>query len=177
MSHWLVGHTTLLAEGAVKAVLMYLVALVGLRTVHRRTMSQWTAIDFAAAVAIGAVMGRTAIASGQSFVLGAVALVAFLLAHTVVIFLRFNPVMAKFTDRRVRVLVAHGRPRRRQLLICGITENDFMSQLRESGIGDVRELRYVLYETKGELTLVREDGSAGDPPIVAGGLQDAAGFS
>lgn len=177
MSGWLVGHATLLAEGAAKAGLMYFVALVGLRIAHRRTISQWTAIDFAAAVAIGAVMGRTAIASGQSFALGAVALVTFLVAHTVAIFLRFHPWLAKMTDHRVRVLVAHGRVRRRQLLVCGLTENDLFSQLRQNGIGDVRELRYVLYETKGELTLVREDRAPGDPPIVSGGLRDAAGYA
>lgn len=177
MAGWLVGHATLLAQGAAKAALMYLVAMVGLRAAHRRTVSQWTAIDFAAAVAIGAVMGRTAVASGQSFALGAVALVTFLVVHTVAVFLRFNPIFAKVTDHRVRVLVAHGRVRRRQLIICGITENDLLSQLRQGGIGDVRELRYALYETKGELTLVREDRSPGDPPTVKGGLQDAAGFA
>ena len=44
---------------AAKAVLMYLAALVGLRLTYRRTLAQWTAIDFAAAVANGAIVGRT----------------------------------------------------------------------------------------------------------------------
>jgi hypothetical protein len=47
---------------------MYGVAVVGLRIAHRRTLSQWTAIDFAAAVAIGTVMGRTAVADLQRHV-------------------------------------------------------------------------------------------------------------
>ena len=177
MSGWLVGHATLLAEGAAKAALMYGVALLGLRFAHRRTLAQWTAIDFAAAVAIGAVMGRTAIASGQSFALGAVALVTFLAVHTFAIFLRFSSVMAKLSDHRVRVLVSHGQVRRRQLYICGITENDLLSRLRNDGVRDVSELRYVLYETKGELTLVREDRSPGEAPLVKSGLEDAAGFA
>ena len=42
---------------AAKAVLMYLAALVGLRLTYRRTLAQWTAIDFAAAVANGAIVG------------------------------------------------------------------------------------------------------------------------
>ena len=38
-----------------KAAVMYGIALVGLRVAHRRTLSQWTTIDFAAAVAMGAI--------------------------------------------------------------------------------------------------------------------------
>lgn len=176
MPSWLVGQSTLLGEAAVKAALIYFVAMLALRAAHRRTVSQWTAIDFAAAVAIGAVMGRTAVASGQSLAIGAVALVTFLTAHTFAIILRFHPLAAKLTDHRVRVLISHGQVRRRQLLICGITENDLLSQLRHAGYGDVRELRYALYETKGELTLVPEDHAPGEAPIIASGLRDAAEF-
>jgi hypothetical protein len=50
------------AAAAAKAIGMYAVALAGLRLAPRRTPSQWTAIDVAAAVALGAVIGRTAIA-------------------------------------------------------------------------------------------------------------------
>lgn len=177
MPGWLVGpHPNLLGEVAAKAALMYVVALLGLRFAHRRTLSQWTAIDFAAAVAIGAVMGRTAVATGQAFLIGAVALVTFLVAHAVATFGRYQRAFGKLVDHRVRVLVEHGRLRRRQLVICGLTENDLNSRLRQAGIGDLAEMRYVLYETKGELTLVRESGSGADPDLVASGLRDAAGY-
>jgi uncharacterized membrane protein YcaP (DUF421 family) len=56
MPEWLVGQAELVGVIG-KALLMYGTAVVGLRVAHRRTLSQWTAIDFAAAVAIGAVMG------------------------------------------------------------------------------------------------------------------------
>src|SRR3954447_8582394 len=84
MPTWLVGQADTLVGVAGKAVLMYGTAVVGLRIAHRRTLSQWTAIDFAAAVTIGAVMGRTAVAEGQSFLVGAVAPATFLAAHAVV---------------------------------------------------------------------------------------------
>ena len=62
MPTWLLGQVDELVGVAGKALLIYGTAVVGLRIAHRRTLSQWTAIDFAAAVAIGAVMGRTAVA-------------------------------------------------------------------------------------------------------------------
>ena len=127
MPSWLTGGWTELGEVAAKAALMYLVALLGLRVAHRRTLAQWTAIDFAAAVAIGAILGRTAVATGQSFLIGAAALLTILAAHNVVTYARFEPRAARLVDHRVRVPVDHGQVRRDQLRICGLTEADLVN--------------------------------------------------
>src|SRR3982750_2841273 len=108
MPAWLSGQTGELVGVFGKASLMYVTAVVGLRVAHRRTLSQWTAIDFAAAVAIGAVMGRTAVAEGQSFLVAAVALVTFLVAHALVTVGRGARWFERAVDHRVRVLVDHG---------------------------------------------------------------------
>jgi hypothetical protein len=55
----LVGETGGLGWVAVKAVLMFAVAIIGLRLGERRTIAQLGAFDFAVAVAIGAIIGRT----------------------------------------------------------------------------------------------------------------------
>src|SRR3954471_23833547 len=177
MPAWLSGQTDELIGVVGKAALMYTTAVLGLRVAHRRTLAQWTAIDFAAAVAIGAVVGRTAIASGQSYLVGATALVTLLAAHAAVTVGRTHRWFAKLVDHRVRVLVDHGSLRRDQLRRCGLTDNDVLAKLRQQGVRSLDELRYVLYETKGELTIVREDGSPVDPQLVSRGLEDAAGFS
>ncbi len=67
---WLTSSPSALAIVAAKAALMYVTALLGLRLGERRTLAQWTIIDFAAAVAMGAIVGRTAVASTQSYATG-----------------------------------------------------------------------------------------------------------
>ena len=177
MPQWLVDGWTPPAVAAAKAVAMYAIALVGLRVAHRRTLSQWTAIDFAAAVALGAIIGRTAIAEGQSVAVGAAALVTILIAHYLVAVGRFHPRIARLVDHRVRVLVDHGRVRHDQLRRCGLTEDEVIAQLRQHGVANVAELRYVLYETKGELTIVREHGdNEPDPDLVQAGLRNATAY-
>lgn len=170
---WFSGHAGDVWAVAAKAALIYLVAVLGLRVAQRRTLSQWTAIDFAASVAVGAIIGRTALASNQSFVYGAVALVTLLICHSIAMFARFSRPLAKIVDHRVRVIVENGELRRGQLRICGLTDNDVVSKLRQSGVEDLADVRYVLYETKGELTIVRKDEHG---PLVASGLRDAAGY-
>ena len=172
MSGWLTGPLGPLAAVAAKAALMYATALLGLRLAHRRTLAQWTAIDFAAAVAVGAIVGRTAIARDQSYLEGAVALGTILLAHALATYARFGRWPGKLVDHRVRVLVEHGRIRPDQLRICGVTRHDLVAQLRQRGVFDLSAVRYVLYEAKGDLTVVAE-GPAADGPLVREGL-DAA---
>src|SRR5260370_27956533 len=80
----LIGGASGLGWVAVKAVLLFTVAVIGLRLGERRTLAQLSAFDFAVAVAIGAIIGRGATASDTSFATSAVALVTFLVAHPVV---------------------------------------------------------------------------------------------
>ncbi len=170
---WLTGNWTQLGEVAAKAVLMYATALLALRLGERRTLAQWTIIDFATAVAMGAIIGRTAIAQ-QSYVTGAVALVTLIAVHRAASILRFNNLFGKLFDHRVRVLVADGKIRRRQLRRCGLTDNDLYTQLRQRDVFALDALKYVLYETKGSITVVPFDHAHDD--LVGQGLDDAVGY-
>jgi hypothetical protein len=86
-----------------------LVALLGLRVAHRRILAQWTAIDFATAVA----------------------LVTILAAHWIASLGRFHLVFGKLVDHRVRVLVHQGRLRHSQLRLCGLTDSKVLARLRQ----------------------------------------------
>lgn len=174
---WLVSGWMALGASAAKAALMYLVALVALRLAHRRALAQWTAIDFAAAVAVGAIIGRTAVAQTQSLAIGAVALISIIAAHALATLGHFHTPFAKLFEHPVRVIVDHGQLRRDQLRRCGLTETEVVARLREQGVGSLAELRYVLYEAKGELSIVPERGTRHrDPELVRRGLREAAGF-
>jgi uncharacterized membrane protein YcaP (DUF421 family) len=178
MPTWILHGWAELGVTAAKVALMYLTALLGLRIASRRTLAQWTAIDFAAAVAIGAIIGRTATAGDQSFAVGAVALLVILAAHWIATMGKFSPLLARLFDHRVRVLAAHGRLRADQLRKCGLTRSEVLTRLRQQGVGDLGELRYVMYEAKGELTIVPERGTTEpDSELVCEGLHDAAGHS
>ncbi|SNR52418.1 DUF421 domain-containing protein [Blastococcus mobilis] len=172
---WLTSPWPDLAVVAAKAGLMYVTALVCLRLAQRRTLAQWTIIDFAAAVAVGAIVGRTAIAESQSYATGAVALVSIVAAHRVASLLRFQPLLGKLADYRIRVLVADGKVRRGQLRSCGLTDNDLYAELRQRGVFDIAQLQYVLYEAKGGLTVVPRQTTS-PAPLVSEGLRASVGY-
>lgn len=158
---WLTGNWPQLAVVVGKAALMVVVAALGLRVAERRTLAQWSIIDFVTAVALGAVIGRTAVANSQSFLTGAVALVTLLVMHRLLSWARLAPGLRGLLTHRVRLLVRDGVIQSAQLSRCGLTRQDLEAHLRQKGVFDMAQLRYVLYESRGELTVVtREEGGA-----------------
>ena len=169
----LVGGTGLLAWVAVKAVLMFAVAVIGLRLGERRTLAQLGAFDFAVAVAIGAIISRTVTAPSASFAAGAVALVTLLVVHRLVAFARRHSRIARLIDHPPKVLVARGEIQDRELARAGLTAADVYALLRQQGVDDLGQVGYLLYETRGATTLIGAEVEPG--PLMRDGLF-AAGY-
>lgn len=66
---------------ALKAVLLYVTAVIALRAGGRRTLAELSAYDFVAAVAVGAIVGRLPSAPDASYLSGVATLLAILAAH------------------------------------------------------------------------------------------------
>ena len=174
---WLVGQASSEWEVAAKAALMYATALLALRVGERRTLAQWTIIDFATAVAMGAIIGRTAVAGTQSYLTGAVAVCTLVVIHRAASLLRLRPLLGKLFDHRIRVLIADGKLRSRELRKCGLTDGDLFTQLRQRGVFAIEDVRYVLYEPKGSISVLRREVPAEPvPELVRDGLEHAASY-
>jgi uncharacterized membrane protein YcaP (DUF421 family) len=168
----LIGGASGLGWVAVKAVLLFAVAVIGLRLGERRTLARLSAFDFAVAVAIGAIIGRGATASDTSFATSAVALVTFLVAHRVVAIGRRHSRVVRLIDHPPRVLVARGELQGKELARAGLTAEDVYALLREHGVGDLGQVGYLLYEERGTVTVIGADREPG--PLMQDGL--ASGY-
>jgi uncharacterized membrane protein YcaP (DUF421 family) len=169
----LIGGGSGLGWVAVKALLLFAVAVVGLRLAERRTIAQLSAFDFAVAVAVGAIVGRGATASDTSFADSAIALVTLLAAHRVVAILRRHSRAVRLIDHPPRVLVARGELQGRELARAGLTAADVYALLREKGVADLGQVGYLLYEARGTVTVI---GADREPfPLERDGL-DASGY-
>ncbi|PXY22653.1 DUF421 domain-containing protein [Prauserella muralis] len=156
---WLTTDPVLVGQTAGKIALLYLAALIGLRLTVRRVAGQITIYDAVAMVSVGAIIGRTATASGTAFVQGLVALVVLLACHEVVSRLRLRRGVRALTDHKVRVLVHDGVIDHEQLKLCQLTESDLWASLRIRGITSLDDVRFVLYESQGTVSVVK----AGEP--------------
>lgn len=167
----LVGGADGLGWVVAKAVLIFAVAITGLRLGERRTLAQLGAFDFAVAVATGSIIGGTAISPSVSLLSGAVALVSLLVAHRLVAYVRRHSQLARMIDHPPRVLVARGELQDRELARAGLTAADVYALLRQHGVDDLGQVGYLLYETRGMTTFIRATAEPG--PLVRDGLSAA----
>ncbi|WP_199430529.1 DUF421 domain-containing protein [Qaidamihabitans albus] len=159
---WLIADLPATAAVAGKIALLYVAALVGLRVTVRRAAGQPTVYDAVAMVTVGAIIGRTATASGTAFVQGLVALAVLLVCHEIVSRLRLHGKVRRLTDHPVHVLVDNGEVDHRHLKTCQLTEADLHASLRTRGITSLSEVRYVLYESQGGISVVRDGERPGE---------------
>ena len=157
MEHLVGVEITEIAWTALKALLLYVTAVVGFRVASRRTLAEMSPFDFVAAVAVGAIVGRVPNAPDTSYLAGATTLVTVLTAHGLVVRLRQFPSFAALIDRRPALLVAHGKVLEDELRRCGLTRSDLYGALRRQGVEDLDEARYVVLEPRGQISVVRRN--------------------
>jgi uncharacterized membrane protein YcaP (DUF421 family) len=153
--HVLIGDWHYVVYAAIKALALFLTAAAALRLTERRTLAEFAPFDWATAVAVGAIIGRTATATDASWLVGAAALVTLLGAHAAVARLRFRPAFARLIDPPLRVLIRDGEINRANLRQCRMTEADLYAVLRRHGCTDVAQVHLAIFEAKGTVSVLK----------------------
>jgi uncharacterized membrane protein YcaP (DUF421 family) len=159
---YLIGQYEQLGWTALKTVLLFIVAVIGLRVSRRRMLAELNVFDFVVAVAIGAIIGRTATSVTTSFATGAVALITLFTAHRIVAELHRRGWLGELLIRKPLILLANGRLQPKALRTAGLADHDVYRLLRQSGESDVEDMQYVLFEERGEVTIVRAGAPYGE---------------
>lgn len=149
------------AYAALKALALFATAAATFRLVLRRTIAEFTPFDWITAVAVGAIVGRTATAADTSWFTGTAALVSLIAAHDLVARLRFIPWMRRLVDPPVRVLISDGAVDEANLKRCRLTRGDLEAILRQHGHQTPAGVRLALFETKGVVSVFSDAERSG----------------
>ena len=161
---------TVLSALAIYAVLIALVRLVGLRS-----FSKMTSVDFAMTIAMGSVLASTILTPSPPLVQGAVALASLFGIQWVVARLRKDTEWAEHVvDNEPLVLMAGARLLRDNMAAARVTEHDVWSKLREANVLDPAEVRAVVLETTGDISVLHgEPGGRALHPCLLRGVRGA----
>lgn len=144
------------AYAALKAFALFVTAAMAFRVTLRRTIAEFTPFDWVTAVAVGAIVGRTATAADTSWLTGSAALLALIAAHDIVARLRFIPWVRRLVDPPVRVLIRDGQLDKTNLRRCRLTREDLDAILRQHGHRTPADIRLALFETKGVVSVLAD---------------------
>lgn len=144
---------------AVAAAVADAVAVVAVRIAGRRTLAQLSAFDIVVTIALGTLVSSTALPSDPSVADGVAVLLTLLVLQVVVAAVRQRSGTARrlldFAPRRV---VDDGRvDLRRAPTTAQLTRADLESLLRRQGVTDLAEVRLVVLEPTGTISVLRRD--------------------
>ncbi len=151
--HVLIGDLTRTGDVAVKTSALYLTAVFLFRLTQRR-LAEFAPIDWIAAVAAGAIVGRSATASDTSWLTATTALVCVLVIHWALARMRFVPWLRRIIDPPMRVLIRDGQLDHQKLRQCGLTHDDLAAVLRLHGHQSPDGIHLAIFETKGAISIL-----------------------
>jgi uncharacterized membrane protein YcaP (DUF421 family) len=170
MFDWLLGDWRSVGFVAVSTGLIYLSVVVGIRLGERRTLTEMTTYDFAVAVALGSIIGRTATSVDPSYVKGATAVAALLGSHHLLSLLRLrSPLARRLIDRRPLELARDGAIVPGRLQRAHMTASDLDMVLREHGFRSVGDTQSVTLEARGAFSVIPASTTTNDAPGSAAG--------
>lgn len=154
MWEWLFGSWRTIGYVAVSTILIYASTVLGVRLGERRTLTEMTVFDFAVAIALGAVIARTATTPSPSYVQGLTAVGTLLLVHHLLSWGRLHwPPVRRVLERRPIVLIRDGVLLDENLKAAYMTREDVCTALRERGVGRLADVTLLVLESRGAFSV------------------------
>lgn len=171
MTDWFTASPDALLATVLSAVGIYAVLIVLVRLVGLRSFSKMTSVDFAMTVAVGSVIASTVLTTTPSLPQAAVGLASLFGIQYVVALLRRRTDVAEdvFDNEPVVIMTPEGM-RRDVMREERVTEDDVWAKLREANVIHPRQVRAVVLETTGDISVLHgdPDGPSLHPCILRG---------
>lgn len=147
---------------ALSAVAMFL-ALIGLtRAAGVRSFSKMSGFDFAVTVAIGSIFASIIVSKDPPIASGLIALTVLFVIQIVFAALRCRwSFVSDLADNQPRLIMIGETIQYDQLKRAKMTESDLMGKLREANVLDFSQVKIVIAETTGDVSVLHSDDFEG----------------
>ncbi len=144
-----------LIEKVIRSVVVYLFLLVAFRLTGKRQLGQLTAFDFVVLLIISNVVQNAVIGNDTSLGGGLLGATVILLLNALVAWLTFkHKAVERLVEHSPTVLVKNGRLLRENFRRERLSLAEFRAALRREGVVSLRDVRYVILEEDGHLSVI-----------------------
>jgi uncharacterized membrane protein YcaP (DUF421 family) len=140
------------------AAIVFFFIILYTRIFGLRSFSKMSNFDFAITIAIGSLISSTIINTKQSVFVGLLALLAlyFLKVATAFATKKFSWLENAISNQPV-LLMENGEILHHALKQKSVTENELMAKLREANVLDLQQVKAVVIETTGDISVLHGD--------------------
>jgi len=162
---WLSTSATEVGLILLSSLVIYLAVILVVRLNGLRSFSKMSSFDFAVTVAIGSLVASVA-ATSTSLTNGIIAVAAIMLFQRLVAAARRNSGIEKVVDNQPILLMAGAEILTDNMRLTRLTPGDLRAKLREAGITEWSQIRAVILETTGDVSVL--SGESLDPSLLEG---------
>ena len=157
MEKWFEASSTSLIAICLTAIGIYLAVIIFTRIAGKRSFSKMSSFDFAMTVAIGSIMATTILSNIVSMVQGIVGLaIVYILQISAALLRRFE-FFQKAIDNTPLLLMDGEKILEDNLRKARVTESDLRSKLREANVIQRSQIKAVIFETTGDISVMHAD--------------------
>ncbi len=158
-------------DSVIKAVVVYLVLWLVIRSSGRRTLGQLTVFDFILFLIVGGAAQRALMGQDYSLTNAFLVIITFVAIDILLSFVeRDVPGVAKILKGVPTIVVENGHVLSGRLRRARVTEDEVLEAARHShGLERMDQIRFAILEASGRISIIpRAPGDKPDAPVTAG---------
>jgi uncharacterized membrane protein YcaP (DUF421 family) len=155
------GDAWLLLEVAFRTVFLYAYAVLVVRLLGKRGMSNLSPFEYVVVFAAGTATGEPMLYPEVPLVYGMIVLTTIVLAHRVIARLtRDSEQLERLLEGKPRIIVQDGAPIEDALEAEQLSLDELLMELRMKGVENVGQVRYAFLEPSGDLSVFQYEGES-----------------
>ena len=139
------------------AIGIYIAIIIFTRIAGKRSFSKMSSFDFAMTVALGSMVATTVLSKSVSLWEGVVGIAAIYVLQLFVAILRRFKIVQNAVDNGPLMLMDGQTILHENLKKARVTEADLRSKLREANVIRLKEVRAVVFEATGDISVLHTD--------------------
>lgn len=136
---------------------IYMAVILLTRIFGKRSFSKMSSFDFAMTVAVGSIIATTILSSSVKLIDGLVGLLAVYLLQIGIALARRNKYVKKIVDNTPLLLMDGEQILEDNMRKARVSEGDLRSKLRESNVTQLHQIKAVVFETTGNISVLHRD--------------------
>lgn len=153
-------HTDMTSIGTIflSATGIYLAVIMLTRLFGKRSFSKMSGFDFTMTIAVGSIVATTLLNSTTSFTEGLVGLASLFFLQFLIGWGRRISKIEVVIDNDPLLLMEQDRILTENMQKARVTEADLRAKLREANVTRLQQVKAVVFETTGDISVLHEDG-------------------
>lgn len=156
MEDWFKFSWEALGAICLTALGIYITVILMTRLCGKRSFSKMSSFDFAMTVAIGSIIATTILSKTVSLMDGIVGVIAVYLLQLGAAYIRRNDTVKKIMDNKPLLLMDGPVILDDNLRKGRVAKSDLRAKLREANIVELSEVRAVIFETTGDISVLHK---------------------